>query len=96
MILFTDERGETNTVPTNNGKSYEKLSKTYLKENKIVSEYEDRLLPADKDFSIRGIAKYYLSEDGNRLTIESVQTSPAPPSAIAGKGGYKFIFSRTK
>jgi len=77
LVLFTDKCGEKNTIPESKNKNVERGSKTYLKKNKIISEYADKIEINGKEHSFRGNEKYYLSKDGMELIFESAQTYPS-------------------
>ncbi len=93
VILFTDNRGEKNIVPWSVKRNIEESSKTHIKKNKVVREHASKTEINGKEQAFRGIDKYYLSKDGDKLIFEQIQTFPL--TAIPGQSnGSKFIFRR--
>lgn len=94
--LFTDARGEKNSVPLTRSYSVEQTSKTKIKKNKIISEYayKDEINGGKETFS--GIEKYTLSKDGNKLTFENIQTFGGFDSSLIPDdfSKVKYVFRR--
>ena len=93
VTLFTHNRGERNVVPWSAKKNIEESSKTRIKKNKAIREHSSKTEINGKEQAFRGIDRYYLSKDGNKLIFEQTQTFPS--ILIPGQtNGSKFIFRR--
>jgi hypothetical protein len=91
LTLVTDKSGEKNKYIRLDG-SVERTSKTYWQKNTLVSEYKSR--NSDKKYTLGGTEKYYLSKDGKKLFVESVQTSPAVPFGFEDLLKSRLVFRR--
>lgn len=91
ITLLTDKTGEKNTYVAVGG-NIERTSKTYWQKNNLISEY--KLKPEKEKMTFGGTERYYLSKDGQKLFIESVQTSPAMPFVVEDLTKSRLVFQR--
>jgi len=91
ITLVTDKSGEKNRY-AGFDTMMERISKTYWQKNTLVSEF--KITPDNKKFKFGGTERYYLSKDGKKLTVESVQTSPAVPLVVEDLLKSKLVFQR--
>lgn len=96
-ILFTDERGETNTVTTLNESRVVK-SKTSRKKGSVISRFKYETEEKHGKARHSGNEKYTLSKDGKVLTLAILTYSeiPVPHFPIPGNARFldKLIFYR--
>jgi hypothetical protein len=93
LILFADKRGETNVSAT--GKRTE--SKTYWKDKKLIREYTYKVgdrpanpMSGPQYATARVTETYYLSKDGNKLTVRRDDDSIWPNRNTPVKMGRAF------
>jgi hypothetical protein len=84
VILFTDERGESNTFSIGN-KSAEVKSKTGRKKGSVIRQYKYEIEGKNGKSKHSGNEKYTLSKDGKILTLTIAASSEIPIPPFSGR-----------